>query len=192
MRNLTNISKWLVAVAVVIAGFSGLAKAANPEYLDVKVSISATKSVSAGTTYYDFGGLNTSISSNSATALVITNDSGSLVETYTMLAGNAVSDTGGTNWTLAGSPGSDIYSLAAQFSTARPDNVGGTWASDDLTAGAQTCSATLFGNGTAGESGVDVSPTGGSNTRNLWFRIQTPTAVTDATSHTATITLAVQ
>ena len=110
-----------------------------------------------------------------------------------MQGANALSQTGGTNWDIVASTGAlDDYVLAAQFSTARPDNDEANWAIDDLDLTAQTCSATQFGNGNAGESGDAVSPTVGQYDRNLWFRIITPALVSDTTQRQATITVGVQ
>jgi len=116
-----------------------------------------------------------------------------LRETYTLKAANAISDSGGTDWTLAASTTTNTYAIAGQFSTAAPANTLAAWDSTDyMTTSAQNCSATQFGNGNAGESGLSVSPSAGSNTRNLWFRIHTPSEVDDAGGHTALVTLAVQ
>ena len=190
MNTAKRMTGWLIAGAVVLA-FGAKAHAAETQDLSIHVSITATKSLTAPTTHYTFGALTVNVASNSATALVVTNDSGALVETYRIQGGNAISDTAGTDWTLAGSPGVNQYALAAQFSTARPDNVGGSWSDDDLTGSAITCTADVFGNGTAGQAGVDVSPADGVKDRNLWFRIQTPTVVDDTTPHTVTVTLSV-
>lgn len=176
--------------AVVAALFAaGAAQAATSQNLDITVSINAAKSLSVGTTSYDFGAMSVNASSVSAVAIVVTNDSGALIETYTVQGANAASTEGGTTWTLAASPGTDQYALGAQFSSARPADADGSWASDALTTAAQTATATVLGNGTAGESGAAVMP---SATRNLWLRMKTPTAVSDTTQRKATITLAVQ
>ena len=163
--------------------------AVNPQNLDITVSINATKSLSVNATSYDFGALSVNASSVSATSIDVTNDSGALIETYTLQGANANSTGGGTNWTLAATPATDTYALAAQFSTARPADADPSWTSDDLTTGAITATSTVLGNGTAGESGASVNP---SAVRNLWFRMKTPTVVSDTTQRKATITLAVQ
>jgi hypothetical protein len=54
------------------------------------------------------------------------------------------------------------------------------------------CSATQFGNGTAAESGLNVSSAAGSKNRNFWLRMITPLYVTDTVQKNITITLAVQ
>lgn len=171
---------------------SGFLYAAETQPIEVHVSIAASKSLSVNTTSYDFGALAVNTSSVSANGLIVTNDSGALIETYTLLAGDAISDLGGQDWTLASSTGPNQYALAAQFSNSRPNNNNVDWSNDDLSSSVQSCSATQFGNGTQNESGYQVSPTVGLNTRNLWFRIKTPDQVTDPGGHTATVTLAVE
>jgi hypothetical protein len=153
------------------------------------VSINATKSLSVDTTFYDFGAQAVNVSTLSTSAITVANDSGALIETYTLQGANAASTGGGTTWTLASSAGTDQYALAAQFSTAQPGNVDASWSSDDLTTSAIAATSTVLGNGTAGESGAAVVP---SATRKLWFRMKTPTVVSDATQRKATLTLAVQ
>jgi hypothetical protein len=159
--------------------------------LDIHVSINATKSLSVSSTFYNFGALSAGVSSVTASAITVTNTSSVLVETYTVQGANALSDTAGTNWTLAASTASaDNYALAAQFSSGRPTDADVNWASDDLTTGSITCSASVFGNTTLAEAGTQVDPVT-STTRSLWFRIKTPGIVTDPSGHTATIVLAV-
>jgi hypothetical protein len=189
MKRLQRLSLGLVVGTLGLVTFAKPAHAATSQNLDITVSISATKSLSAGTTFYDFGALAVNSSSVSATAIAVTNDSGALIETYTLQGANASSTGGGTAWTLAAAPGSDQYALAAQFSTARPTDADGSWGSDDLTTSAIAASSTVLGNGTAGESGASVAPAAA---RNLWFRMKTPTSVSDTTQRKATLTLAVQ
>ena len=189
MKSMKKTAAWLLLGAGMCLIGKSNAWAVTSQPIDIKVSISATKSLSAATTTYDFGPLAVAVSSVSATSLDITNDSGALIETYTMQGANANSTGGGTNWTLAASPGSDTYALAAQFSTARPADADGSWGSDDLTASAVAASDTQFGNGTHAEAATGVAPSG---VRSLWFRIKTPTAVSDTSERKETLTLAVQ
>ena len=196
MKKVTKITRWILGAAVLFAAFSSPAKAASNGYVDIKVSISATKSIQiVGTTTYTFGALSLNTSSNSATAIVVRNDSGAYIETYRLQAGDALADVVGENdWTLASSTAPDTYSLAAQFSTSRPTNVADThnWDSSDyLTSSAQTCTADLFGNNTLGESGASVQPTAALRDRNLWFRIHTPDVSTGVSGRTAQVTLSI-
>jgi len=178
---------WFASALLLIAG---AARAGSSATLDITISISATKSLSIGTTSYDFGAQPVNTSTVSATAIDVNNDSNGVLETYTIQGANAASTGGGTSWTLDVATGTlDHYMLAAQFSTARPSNTVGAWSSDDLTTSAVACTATQFGNGTLGEAGTQVVP---NSHRSLWFRLITPNVVSDTTQRKATITLAVQ
>ena len=180
---------WLTLAAFAVIGLASEAKAYTPsKNLDIHVSITASKSLSVDTTYYNFGALPISSTVVSASSITVTNDSGGLVETYTIQGASATAIGTGTDWVLAGSAGSDQYALAAQFS-ATFGNLQAAWTSDDLTYNPVASTAEIFGNTTAGESGLSVASAG---IRGLWFRIKTPTAVTDTVEHKATITLAVQ
>ena len=186
---LNKVGLGLIGAALGMFAMATPALAVNPQSLDITVSINATKSLSVNTTTYGFGALAVNISSVSLSSITVTNDSGALIETYTLQGANGIS-VGGTNWTLAASPGTDIYSLAAQFSTAAPDDVDAAWASDDLTTSAIVATTGgVLGNGNAAQAGAAVVPSG---IRGLWFRIKTPTVVSDATQRKATLTLAVQ
>jgi len=189
MKRLKKLSLGLIGAAFGMFAMATPALAVNPQFLDITVSINATKSLSVNTTTYGFGAMAVNISSVSLTPITVTNDSGALIETYTLQGANAIS-VGGANWTLAASPGSDIYALAAQFSTAAPNDVDGSWTSDDLTTSAIVATTGgVLGNGNAAQAGASVNPAA---TRDLWFRIKTPTVVSDATQRKATLTLAVQ
>ena len=180
---------WLGLLALASLAFAVPAQAASSVSLDITVQIAATKSLSVSATFYDFGAQTVSATTETLTAITVTNNSGALVETYAITGANAPSQDAGTTWNLnASSVGTDQYMLAAQFSTAQPSNLDASWAADDLTTSAQVCSATVFGNGTAGQSGLSVLP---SATRSLWFRMKTPSAISDAGAHKATLTLAV-
>ena len=192
MKYKLRLSLMALGAIAALAVFSSHANALTPQPLDIKVRINLTKDLSVDATYYHFGALATSVSSNSATPIVVANESVGLIETYTLQGADAASEGVGTTWTLAGSPSTDTYTLQGQFSSLRPDNVDGTWASDAMTTSAVACSDTQFGNGVTEESGYLVSPLTVAKNRNLWFRIKTPTVASDQTSHKATITLAVQ
>ncbi len=161
--------------------------ASSSQNLDIHVSINASKSLSVNTTSYNFGALAINSTVVSASSITVINDSGGLIETYTIQGASATPVGVGANWVLATSAGTDQFALAAQFSN--PGNIQAAWTADDLTYAAIGCTADQFGNGTPGESGLQVTPNG---IRGLWLRIKTPTAVTDTAEHKATITLAVQ
>jgi len=181
----------LIAAGIALSCLSSPVHAASTQSADIHVSIVATKSLSVNTTFYSFGALNPSTGAVSASSITVTNDSNVLIETYTIQGANAISDSGSVNWTLASSTGTNQFALAAEFSNSAPANTNAAFANSDTTTSPITCSATVFGNGNVSESGSAVSPTAGSNTRGLWFRIRTPNIITDYGAHTITITLAV-
>lgn len=189
MKLAKTTKSWLIGAALVLGSFGSQLFAATSDTIDIHVSISGNKSVVVtGTTFYNYGALAVNTSSVSATAITVQNDSTVFIETYTITGAHAISDTGGTNWTLAASTAANQYALGAQFSTARPADTNAAWTNDALTTGAQTCSGVNFGNGTDTEAGSNVST--GAN-RSLWFRMKTPSSVTDAGAHTVTVTVSV-
>ncbi len=195
LKHKLKLISWAVGVmaAFLLMKAPAAAASSSTASVDIKVSINASKSLSIGTTFYDFGLMNVNTSSVSASSILVTNDSGGLLETYTLTGANANSTSGGTNWTLASSTGPiDQYVLGAQFSNAAPTNTDAAWATSISSITVGVCSAAQFGNGVVAQSGLNVSPTAGSNTRNLWFRIITPVLVTDPSQRNATVTLAVQ
>ena len=154
--------------------------------IGVKVTVTGNLSVSITETDYQFGTLSANSTSVSATAVTVTNDSDGYSESYKMKA----TDT--ANWTLVATPDEDKFCLAAQFSTARPTDADGSWTDDSLTTTDQNCSATTFGNGTAGEAGINIPANAGSGSnRSLWFRIKTPKTVKTGagTEQTSTVTV---
>ena len=182
-------SQWILGAMIVAFAFAGQTQAATSQNIDIKVSISGDKSVLiVGATTYDFGALAVAGSSVSASAITVRNDSTVFVQTYIVTGAHAISDTSGTDWTLDTTPAADTYALAAQFGTARPDDLDGDWTSDDLSTAPSTCSATVHGNGTEAQGGSNV---GLSADRSLWFRLKTPTSVTSADGHTITVTVSV-
>jgi hypothetical protein len=193
-KSLKKFSLWLIAGFAAILVMKTPAQAYTPSVgIDIHVSISATKSLGVNTTSYNFGALGVNTSSVSASAITVTNDSGGLLETYTLQGANAASVGGGTTWNIAASTGAiDEYVLAGQFSTAAPANTDTDWNSDVLTTSAIPATDTTLGNGTHAQAANGISPLSGSNTRSLWFRMITPLFVTDVTEHKATLTLAVQ
>jgi hypothetical protein len=186
----SHIRKWAAVAVIAIAACVSDAHAySSTGTVEIHVSITVSKSLHVGTTFYDYGALAVDVSSVSS-GIVITNDSTSLIETYRIQGSSAVSNTGGTDWVLAASTGTDQYALAAIFQTAQPSDSDAAFTSDDTTYSPVTCTDTVFGNGVHNQAGDGVNPVS-SITRNLWFRIRTPDVITDPTQHTTTVTLSV-
>ena len=198
MKRITKVS--LMGLGLALASFLAPSKASAVliSTVEIHVSINATKSVSlaASTTYYSFGAMALSSSSVSTSSITVTNDSGAYIETYMLQGGNAVSDTGGTNWTLATTTGTNQYALGAMFSDTIPADTQAVWPVGDatlyLTGVAQACSTTQFGDGSAGDEGATVSPLAGSRNRYLWFRMHTPGITSGTEGRTASVYISVQ
>ncbi len=198
MNRLKLIRRCLIAAAMAWT-FSGQAQAALTQSLEIHVSINATKSLQALSTSYTYGALSLNASSTTATYITIRNDSGAFIETYTLQGGNAVAQVGGeSNWTLAGSTAANTYVFQALFTgTASPGNTpsASIWdATDSLTSGADVCSTTAFGDGSAGDEGASVSPLSAGNAydRYLWFRVITPDVSAGTGRRDIPVTVAVQ
>src|SRR5882672_6548653 len=108
----TSKKLWLALAVFGLMGLASEAKAYTPSQpLDIRVSINASKSLSVNTTFYNFGALPISSTVVSASSITVTNDSGGLVETYTIQGASATPVGAGTNWVLAASGGQDQYAL---------------------------------------------------------------------------------
>ena len=92
----SKVGFWVLAAAAVVLAIKAPAQAATSFSLDIKVSINATKALTVGSTHYNFGALAVNTSSVSATAVLVTNTSGALLQTYTLQGANAASTGGGT------------------------------------------------------------------------------------------------
>src|ERR1700753_3778619 len=83
-KHKTKIGLWAAFVMAAFVSSKAPAYAStNTVHLDIHVSINASKSLALGTTSYNFGALSVNTSSVSASAIVVTNDSTALQETYT-------------------------------------------------------------------------------------------------------------
>jgi len=159
---------------LLVAGVGSVALAyTESDTIGVKVTVEGNLSVSITEAQYQFGTLSANATSVSTEAVTVVNDSDGYTESYKIRASST------TNWTLAATAGEDTFCLAAQFSTSQPADAGGSWTDDDLTTSDVNCTATTFGNDTAGEAGISVPANDQGNTsdRKLWFRIKTPSTV---------------
>ena len=194
MKRINKLSLWLIGVATLACFAATQAKAATPAVVDVNVSISSSKSLAiAGSTFTTFGAMPISSNIVSGSSITIVNDSGAYIETYKLSAGNAISNTGGTNWTLALTTSTNQYALGAMFADAKPAESQSVWGYNNalmfLSGTPTVCTSTQFGNGVAGESGASVSPVSGSNKRYLWFQMHTPDVSNGTEQRTATVTV---
>ncbi|MCX6832130.1 MAG: hypothetical protein NT028_08370 [candidate division Zixibacteria bacterium] len=140
--------------------------------LSVSVSVTSGSPVA-------FGIVAASSTTRSTVAAVIAND-GNVNETYSLSLTDPVAD-----WTAAATAGANEYVLSAMFSTAAP---GATFGAEDVLALAPpvACTATVFGNTVAGESGLVVPM---SEARNLWLEFKAPTTTSSYAQKTITVTI---
>ena len=190
MKLRKSCSLWLAGAVIALLASVTSVKAANPQNLDIHVSISNSKDLTVDSTFYNFGALPVSSAAVTSAAITVTNPSSTgLIETYTIKGDTATADAGGVNWVLAASSGTDQYAMSAQFSNSAPALDISNWGSDSLNStSAVTATSAVLGNGTPAESGAAVSP---SATRKLWFRITTPDVVSDPGHHKAVVVLSV-
>jgi hypothetical protein len=129
-----------------------------------------------------FGTLTAPSTTVSASASTVTN-AGNETVTYSLSLANPA------GWTaVQAAPGAGQYCLSAMFSTAQPSAGSFSYVNHALATGAPgpACSATQFGNGTAGESGLSVPA---SEVRSLWFRFESPASTTVSGEQTIAVTV---
>jgi len=158
---------------------AGTAKAAgNPDTMTVSVTPNVTYGVSIASvtvgTGYQFGSVNLGATTQSTAAIVLTN-SGNVSEYFSL----AMSNTSGS-WTLSTSaPTTDTYRVSALLQAAQPALGGFTdFLSNPPVPGA---AAALYG-----QASTKTSPAA---TKNLWLRLEMPTALNTGTSGAQTATL---
>ena len=170
---------------VLVAGLSVLAWgrltpvcAANPDTLVVSVSPNVTYGVTVssvtGGVGYQFGNVNLGATTQSTAAIVLTN-SGNVSEYFSL----AMNNTSG-NWTLTTSaPGTDTFRVSALLQATQPLVASFTdFLSNPPVPGA---AATLYG-----QASTKTAPTAA---KNLWLRLEMPTALSVGTSGAQTTTL---
>jgi len=118
-QSLKKLSLWCLGALAAVAMLHTSAHATTPQPLDIHVYISSTKDLTVDTTYYNFGALAVSSGVVASSSITVTNPSlTGIIETYTLLAGDAISDTALVNWARQNSSSSlttDQYAIAAQF-----------------------------------------------------------------------------
>jgi len=157
---------------------AGTAKAAgNPDTMTVSVTPNVTYAVtitSVNASGYQFGNVNLGATTQSTAAIVLTN-SGNVSEYFSL----AMSNTSGS-WTLSTSaPTTDTYRVSALLQAGQPLLSGFTdFLSNPPVPGA---AAALYG-----QASTKTSPAA---TKNLWLRLEMPTALNTGTSGAQTATL---
>jgi len=179
-----KMTKKILAVVLGVVMLAGVAKADSPKYFNLTVTCEPALSVWVGASTYGFGSVGANTASLATTSLAVINDSDGRTEKYSVAASDAQHKPGAAtpkNWDLADTAAADVYTLSAKFNTVQPaDFEGGNF---ELTNAAITCNGTLLA---GDQTGNDIA----ADTQNdLWFRIKTPTTVTDIEEHTIYVTI---
>lgn len=136
-----------------------------------------------GTQTYDFGS-NIGVSGSSVTvaSFTVKNNSSGLTEDWQIRASNAYGT--GVNWTLSTSVGTDQYTLQALLNGETQPSHSDFGGYDFLYSTNTVMDSTNHFVGT--EDGDNVAS---GETKGLWFRIQTPSEVTDTSQKTIYVTV---
>lgn len=181
----------LVGALVGMMMMSGVAMAATESATTVSIEITVTcapaASVWIGNNTYAFGSLGANTPSVAMTSIAVDNNSSGLTEKYALRASDARNNGAHatpTDWNLVAknAESSDAYSLCARFNATRPADGDFAAANGDLANDNQNCNNTLFGAGGYNKASTDAP-------EHLWFRIKTPTSVTDTQVHTVFVTI---
>ena len=169
----------------------GIAESANPDTMELYVTVTGVLSVDIIETGLSFGSVSPDSYQALSSSATVRNDSSGLTESYRIKGSNSVP----SNWTLASEatgPDEDQFVMYAAFHTAQPS----TWTDDDLETSDQDCTSSVFSeDGT--HTGVSVPAnnpgdyTATGSDRWLWFRIGTPTSLTVGSGEPQTITVTV-
>ena len=146
----------------------------DSQQVQVMVQAAGNVDISADPTSYNFGTLQVNTSSNSADAIVLSNDG----EVGVTLQRQYVETTStGENWTIAASTGTNQYSLWMEVNSER---IG----LDTFEADSQVSNTDLVNLlNSAGEQ-AEIALGG---TADLWFQIDMPSAVADTSQQTITL-----
>jgi hypothetical protein len=157
---------WLLVAIIATVGLVGMASAANPDTMDISVTITgATLSVDITTATWNVSGA-TGTTQTSAQIPVV-NNSGGLTETYWVKG-----DTVTAGWVLGSNPGVDTFVLSCVI---KGWDVGSpTFGAEDVvTYSYQACSSTVFGDSATNGAGVATG-----EYRGMWLQLKMPTSVT--------------
>ncbi len=162
----------------VIAGILGMAtmggaawavSQGDPVDVEVWAQIDSTLQITIGSaTSFDFATVPGGYVGTVPFAFTVTNTGGGPTQTYSL---NVVEPAG---WTIAGTPGLNVFAMDAQFNSVAP----GSWGvSHALSAGVTPSGASPGGQFAGDQDGVNTDRW---ETVNMWVRFQAPTSVSGA------------
>ncbi len=152
--------------------------AVNPDSIVVSVTPSVTYAVSitsVNTSGYQFGTVNLGATTVSTAAIVLTN-TGNVAEYFSI----AISNTSGSWTAVSGAPSTDQFRMMAYLNGTQPAS--GTF-SDALTNSVPGAAAALYN-----QASTKTAPAG---TKNLWLRLDMPSALDAGGTGAQTMTLTV-
>lgn len=172
-----NAHKKVVSLAAVIVLALGFESASAANFADgtITVTPSVTVDLSLSPASYAFGTLAVGSSSNSATALSLSNGGNVDISVDKRIQ----SDPSG--WTAGTAAGANVYVLSAATAAARP---GLTDFASGTAFGAALSVSSLTGSSGTG-SNVTLSAPGGS--AKLWFKLDMPSGVSEGSGKTITV-----
>ncbi len=159
----------------------------NPVWSDISNSSAAWAnsvllSVTLPTTYYHFGEIGTNVSTVTANGLEVVN-TGNVPEDYMFSAQSALS------WQLGAAPGVDMFSLQAGFHGSRP--AAGSFNDNHYVSLNNTLSSNTTYTIDGSQLGINIDPFF-DQTRNLWFKFNTPLATSTSDQQDIIFTITAQ
>jgi len=186
--------KKLIA-AIAVAGLVGLASkawAATTDSMTVTVSVGGSLDILIDTTgdkSYEFGIVGVGLTTVSTRTIRVRNDSASLTEDWQLNCSTFATSGTGVDWNITTSlPSSNEFRMSAQLATAQPIPADANWDYLDNLTAYQNMTTADFGTGAEGANtnGDDVPA---SNTRDIWFKLETPSSSSDNDVKSITVTV---
>ena len=177
----------LVMMVMMVAGFVKGVYASSTGTVTLTITVAPGAEIQIwyqdpGTKTYDFGSnMPVNTSSITVASFTVKNNSSGLTEDWQIRASNAYGT--GVNWTLATSTGTDQYTLQALLNADTQPSHTDFGDNDYLSTTNTAMDGTHFHGSETGESVPSKA------TRGLWFRIVTPSEVTDTSQKTIYVTV---
>ena len=177
-----------ILILVMVMMVAGVVYGGTEDSVTLTVTVAPSAEIQiwyqdSGTQTYDFGS-NIGVNGSSVTvaSFTVKNNSSGLTEDWQIRASNAYG-TGAVDWTLDTSPGTDHYTLQALLNADTQPSHTDFGDNDYLSTTNTAMDGTHFAGSETGESVPSKA------TRGLWFRIQTPSEVTDTSQKTIYVTV---
>ena len=182
MKTMNHVGRSILAAGLLVLGLGVMkeAQAANPDTMTVSVTPSVTYSVaitSVNSSGYQFGTVALGATTVSTSAIVLTNN-GNVSEYFSMAMGN----TSGSWVPVTGSPGTDQFRMIPYLNATQVSS--STFVTGDAITTTQPGTAASSYNQASTKTNVNA-------TKNLWLRLDMPTALNAGGTGLQTMTLSV-